>query len=222
MIDRRRLRPTAPPRQVRRPTPSPKPSGPSPTRLIAGAAFLAAAFWLGRWSAPAAPADESGAPGQSGPSAAGTATAASTGFAGRGPRGLIASAAGASATSSVALCPCPRRFKSSGPKLTVKRKMKPPIETPPGTARDPTEGTASYLRAHAADLAACAPASEGELRVHLEVTVSPKGAIDRVQVTNLDPLPGGVAGCVEQKIAGLVPPGFDASKPETFALTVVL
>jgi hypothetical protein len=106
--------------------------------------------------------------------------------------------------------------------LAINRKLTPPVTTPPARDRDPTEATARYLREHAQDLASCAPKAGEEVRVHLEVTVQPQGAIERARITNLEPLPPGVSECVEKRVRALKPAGFDGSKAETFALTVVL
>jgi hypothetical protein len=96
------------------------------------------------------------------------------------------------------------------------------IATGPAAERDPTAKTAQYLREHARDLSVCAPSGGGSMRIHLEVTVTPDGAIDRINLVNLDPPPEKVAECVRKKVEQLEPPGFDASDAETFALTVVL
>jgi hypothetical protein len=106
--------------------------------------------------------------------------------------------------------------------LAIKRKPTPPITTPPAKDRDPTEGTARYLREHARDLAKCAPKAGEELRVHFEVTVAPGGKVEGARIVNLEPLPTGVSACVEKTITELKPPGFDGSKSETFAMSVVL
>ncbi len=124
------------------------------------------------------------------------------------------------ATSTAGLCPCPRPRPPVS--LAIKRKPKPPLTTPPYEGPDPTEATARYLRERAKALGACAPASGGEVRVHLEVTVTPKGNVERVAITNVEPVPIVVSDCVQKTVAALSPPGFDASKPETFAITVVL
>jgi hypothetical protein len=130
------------------------------------------------------------------------------------------SAVSAVPTSTIGLCPCPRPKPPVS--LAIKRKNKPPVETPPHEPPDPTAATARYIKEHAQDLAQCAPKSGGELRVHIEVTVMPRGAIERVRITNLDPLPPGVTQCVHRTILALKPPGFDAMRSEIFAITVVL
>lgn len=103
----------------------------------------------------------------------------------------------------------------------MKRKKTPPEETP-AVHRDPTADTARYLRTEAAKLTSCAPKTGARVRVHLEVEVTPKGEVTRVEITNLDPVPGEVASCVDTGIKALEPPAFDATQPEVFALTIVL
>jgi hypothetical protein len=130
-------------------------------------------------------------------------------------------------TSTAGLCPCPPPKKPRAPRrekiqvLPIPKKQSPPVETAP-FERDPTEPTAAYLRAHAADLSACAPKTGARIRIHLEVQVSPAGAIERVKITNLEPPPGEIASCVDRMVRALTPPGFDGSASEVFALTVVL
>jgi hypothetical protein len=129
-------------------------------------------------------------------------------------------------TSTAGLCPCPAP-KPRGPKkpkiqvLPIPKKQTPPLETAP-FERDPTESTAAYLRAHASELSACAPKIGARVRIHLEVQVSPAGAIEKVKITNLEPPPAEIASCVDRMVRALTPPGFDGSSSEVFALTVVL
>lgn len=123
-------------------------------------------------------------------------------------------------TSTIGLCPCPK--PRPPPSLAIKRKPKAPLVTPPFEGPDPTEATAKYLRERAKELGTCAPKSGGEVRVHLEVTVTPKGSVERVAITNVEPVPVPISDCVQRTVLALSPPGFDASKPETFAITVVL
>src|SRR5262245_11847558 len=113
-------------------------------------------------------------------------------------------------TSTIGMCPCPRPRPAKT--LAIKRKPKPPIDTPPHEGPDPTEATAKYLREHAQDLGQCAPKSGNDVRVHLEVTVMPKGSVERVRITNLDPLPPLVSECITRTVLALSPPGFDTSR----------
>jgi hypothetical protein len=123
-------------------------------------------------------------------------------------------------TSTIAMCPCPKPKLVKG--LPIKRKPREILSTGPAKDRDPTARTAQYLKEHAKALATCAPKSGATMRIHLEVTVTPEGKIDGVELTNLDPPPTEVADCVKKQVGALRPPGFDASEAETFALTVVL
>lgn len=128
------------------------------------------------------------------------------------------------ATSTAGLCPCPAPKKPRAKKvevLPIGKKQTPPSETA-RLERDPTEATAKYLRAHVSELSACAPKTGARLRVHLEVQVSPEGAIEKVRITNLEPLPHEIASCVDRTVRALSPPGFDGTSSEVFALTVVL
>ncbi len=127
---------------------------------------------------------------------------------------------GQTTTSTIGLCPCPRPKQAKG--LPIKRKPREILATGPAKARDPTAKTAAYLKEHAKALASCAPKSGATMRIHLEVTVTPEGKIEGVELTNLDPPPNEVADCVKKRVGALQPPGFDASDAETFALTVVL
>ncbi len=127
-------------------------------------------------------------------------------------------------TSTKGLCPCPAPKTPAKKRirvLPIPRKATPPEITRP-FERDPTAATAKYLRTHAADLSACAPHTGARVRVHLEVEVAPGGAILKVHILNLEPLPGDLASCVNRTVRALSPPGFDGSTSEVFALTVVL
>lgn len=169
--------------------------------------LLPLAFFAGRWTVePPAPAPELEPP------RAATSTPA------------VALPAAVTRTASVAgdCCPCPPPKKPVDPKLVLERKAKPPVEVPTPPPVDPTAQTAKYLRDGAKRLSACAPKTGASLRVHLEITVAPDGKIDRSRITNLDPLPPEVSGCVEAVVSALTPPGFDGSRAEVFALTVVL
>lgn len=180
--------------------------------VLASLIALAAVFWLGRWSTSLAGFELS--------TGVRTSSVAETGLDEQLPKDCPPPPilTGNVATSTMAMCPCPR----PKPAVGIKRKIKPPVETPPHELPDPTAATARYLKERAQELGACAPKAGGEVRVHLEVTVVPKGAIERVRITNLDPLPPGVSACVHKTVLAFTPPGFDASRPETFALTVVL
>jgi hypothetical protein len=131
--------------------------------------------------------------------------------------------ASATSSASAACCPCP---EPKPPK--VARPQKPskkapaPVEIERSPERDATAATARYLKDNAQKLASCAPKTGAQLRVHLEVTVSPSGAIERSRIANLDPVPPEVSACVEEVMKTLSPPGFDAARSEVFALTVVL
>lgn len=179
--------------------------------VLASLIALAAVFGLGRWSASFAGLSSTGEPETK------TASVAQELPKDCPPPPLSTGNIG---TSTIGLCPCPRPRPQ--PAVGIKRKIKPPVETPPHELPDPTAATARYLKERAQELGVCAPKAGGEVRVHLEVTVVPKGAIEKVRITNLDPLPPGVSACVHKTILAFTPPGFDASRPETFALTVVL
>jgi hypothetical protein len=105
--------------------------------------------------------------------------------------------------------------------LPIPKREVPPEETPP-FERDPTEPTARYLRERAAELSVCAPKTGARVRVHLEVQIAPSGAVEKVRITNLEPLPPEIASCVDRIVHAMTPPGFDGTVPEIFALTVVL
>ena len=165
---------------------------------------LALAFYLGRWSAkPDLAASVATAPPAEVPAC---------------PEPTLSQ--GGVATSTIGLCPCPRPRPPR--MLPIDKKKKPPTSIHDQTRTDPTEATARYLREQANRLAPCAPAQGTELHVHLEVEVAPKGEVQRVKVTNLDPLPGDVSTCVEKIYSELHPPAFDSREVATFALTVVL
>ena len=170
-------------------------------------AALPAAFWAGRASTPAPRAPE--AQSEAEPSRGGADSSAEH-------------SALAAITSTVGLCPCPppRRARAVGAALP--RRAVPPIETPAAPRPDPTAETARDLKKHAADSARCAPSTAPDLRVHLEITVAPSGRVQRVDLKNLDPVPPEVARCLVDRMSGLTLPSFDATEPETFALTVVL
>lgn len=165
---------------------------------------LALAFYLGRWSvAPDPPAAVPIPPVAEAPAC---------------PDPILTQ--NAAGTSTVGLCPCPRPRPLR--MLPIVKKKKPPASIHDQTRTDPTEATARYLREQANRLAPCAPAQGTELHVHLEVDVAPKGEVQRVKVTNLDPVPTEVSTCVERIYSGLQPPAFDSREVATFALTVVL
>ncbi|MBK6684393.1 MAG: hypothetical protein IPG45_07955 [Deltaproteobacteria bacterium] len=165
---------------------------------------LALAFYLGRWSAPPAPPP--------------SLTTASPAEVPECPEPTLTQ--GGTGTSTIGLCPCPRPRPPR--MLPIAKKKKPPTSIHDQTRSDPTEATARYLREQANRLAPCAPAQGTELHVHLEVEVAPKGEVQRVKVTNLDPLPSEVSTCVEKIYSELHPPAFDSREVATFALTVVL
>lgn len=127
-------------------------------------------------------------------------------------------------TSTAGLCPCPKppppRKPAKPKKLT--KKAPPPVVTPDFERADPTKETAAYLKRASRRLAKCAPAHGAQTRVHLEVTVEPSGTITVVHITNVDPVPGAIATCVDREMKALTPPAFDATEPATFGLTVVL
>jgi hypothetical protein len=54
------------------------------------------------------------------------------------------------------------------------------------------------------------------------VQVAPSGAVEKVRITNLEPLPSDIASCVDRALRAMKPPGFDGTSSEIFALTVVL
>lgn len=130
--------------------------------------------------------------------------------------------AAAAVTSTAGLCPCPPRRKPSPKRRAIVRRAPPPVELPPPPQQDRSAATARYLKESAGRFAACAPAGGEKIRVHVEIGVSPSGAIEAFRIANLEPVPKGVAACVEGVARGLSPPGFDASEGELFALTLVL
>ncbi len=126
-------------------------------------------------------------------------------------------------TSTAGLCPCPKPRPPRPPKkLAIDGKAPDPVVTPDFEREDPTQATAEYLKRASRRLAVCAPPHGARTRVHLEVTVRPDGTIDQIGITNVDPVPGPIATCVERELRALTPPGFDATEPQTFGLTVVL
>lgn len=122
-------------------------------------------------------------------------------------------------TSTIGLCPCP---KPRRPRVRPLKKKPTPPRPPPLTLRDPTRDTAAYLKKEARRLTPCAPRSGQPVRIHLEVTVKPSGEIQTVAVNNLEPSPSQVVRCVVDRMRALKPPGFDATVPEIFGLTVRL
>ena len=126
-------------------------------------------------------------------------------------------------TSTAGLCPCPapKKPKKKIDVLPIPKKQTPAQETAE-MERDPTAATARYLREHAASFSACAPKTGAQLRVHLEVQVAPAGVVEKVRITNLEPLSSDVAACVDRIANEMTPPGFDGTASEIFALTVVL
>lgn len=125
-------------------------------------------------------------------------------------------------TSTAGLCPCPRPKKPRTAQVLPLEKRQTPPQQMPAFERDPTETTGRYLKEHASDLSQCAPNTGARLRVHLEVHVSPSGAVEKVRITNLEPVTAEIAACVDRTVRALKPPGFDGTAPEIFALTVVL
>lgn len=126
-------------------------------------------------------------------------------------------------TSTAGLCPCPKpRVPKPPTKRAIDGQAPPPVVTPDFDRPDPTKQTADYLKRASRRLSVCAPAHGARTRVHLEVTVRPDGTIDQVHITNVDPVPGAIATCVDRELHTLTPPGFDATEPQTFGLTVVL
>lgn len=128
----------------------------------------------------------------------------------------------AASSSTQALCPCPRPRRPGPPKLAKVSRPIPPAWTPLATRADPTSATQRYLGSSAPSFAGCARGSGAPERVHLEIRVSPDGAVENVRLTNLDPVPADLATCVEQQALQLRPPGFDGVASETFGLTLVL
>lgn len=170
---------------------------------------LGLAFYLGRWSV-AAQQEVPPTPAALAPEAVAEVC----------PKADPASPTAQVQTSTIGLCPCPRK---KPPRILPIARRRPAPEPVADRGRaDPTLATARYLRDQAGRLAPCAPSRGGELHVHLEVEVAPKGQVAKVKVTNLDPVPPEVSTCVERIYSSLTPPGFDAREPATFALTVVL
>lgn len=128
----------------------------------------------------------------------------------------------ATLSSTAALCPCPRPRRPGPPKLAAVPRPIPPAWTQVATRADPTSETQRYLSSSAQRFAGCARGSGAPERVHLEIRVSPEGAVEKVRLMNLDPVPAALASCVEEQALRLTPPGFDGVTSETFALTLVL
>jgi hypothetical protein len=127
-------------------------------------------------------------------------------------------------TSTAGLCPCPapRPAKKKIAKVPIAKKKPEAVVTPSFDRPDPTKATAAYLKQASKRLAVCAPTGGAKERVHLEVTVQPEGTVEAVEIKNLDPVAPALARCVEQQVRAMSPPGFDATTPQTFGLTVVL
>lgn len=196
---RRPLRPKRPLVALKRPVRSPGAREPR-SRGLVWLALLPMAFFLGRITSPAPPPIEP--PVETPPL--------------QDPEPVAAAA-----TSTAACCPCPPpKTKAPIHAPIAGKKVPPQAVTEP--ERDPTEATAQYVRNSAGLFGECAPKTGAGLRVHLEITVKPSGAIERSRVANLDPLPEEVSGCVRRVLDTLKPPGFEGASPETFALTVVL
>ncbi|MFO0725041.1 MAG: hypothetical protein U1E65_14775 [Myxococcota bacterium] len=174
----------------------------SPVRTLGWLALIAAlfgAFWLGRASAPAAPAPEAC------------------------PEPSLVEAAPLSASSTAGLCACPpaRRPGIKAPPRSPPASL-PRLATEPAVRADPTAATQHYLKESAPLFQACAQSSGAPVRVQLELSVTPEGKVERVRVANLDPLPAAIVSCVEARASALEPPGFDGAQPEVFGLGLVL
>lgn len=164
--------------------------------------IIAGAFWVGRTTAPEPP----------------TPAAMPPPACEEDPGTLVS-------TSTAGLCPCPKPRKPKAPrpsKKAIAKKKSEAVVTPAFERPDPTKATAAYLKREIRRLALCAPEGGKRLRVHLEVTVTPGGAIDAVSIRNVEPIAQEVATCVKEQIGSFEPPPFDAIEPATFALTAVL
>ena len=60
--------------------------------------------------------------------------------------------------------------------------------------------------------------SKGELPIR----VAPQGVVERVKITNVEPVPPAVSRCVESRLKREELPEFEGSRAEIFGLTVVL
>ena len=124
-------------------------------------------------------------------------------------------------TSSVALCPCPRPPARRTP-VVARARRAPPLPPPPPGPPDATRDVMRYLREEAQRFSRCAPQSGGRVRLFLELTVAPTGALDAVHIANIEPVEPSLAACVEAVARTLTPPAFSADAPELFSLTLVL
>lgn len=186
-------------RGARRP-PEATPRG---VRLALVLALALATFWLGRSTAPSASALPPGTPERLGEPPPGEEILTTV-------------------TSTAGLCPCPAPRPKPSEKRRLATRAVPPKPPAKATRPDPTAATAAYLKSHLGALGGCAPRSGEPVRVHVEVHVEPTGAVREGRITNLEPVPSPVARCVLDAIDRLEPPGFDATEPRRFGLTVVL
>lgn len=139
---------------------------------------------------------------------------------------LLAATSSASATrvptSTVGLCPCPPPPRPRLPAVARARRAPPAGTLTPPAAPDPTGEVARYLRGEASRFSPCAPSAGAPVRLHLELSIQPSGALESVRIANIEPVPLAVASCAEAIARGLTPPPFDGTAVEVFSLTLVL
>ncbi len=120
------------------------------------------------------------------------------------------------------LCPCPTPPPARRPVAARSRRAPEPGAARPHTPGDPTAEVARYLREQATRFSPCAPPAGAPLRLHLELSIQPNGALESVRIANIEPLPPAVVACAEQTARALTPPPFEGAVTEVFSLTLVL